>query len=253
MGDIYIGDYNKIGEYREAVSNKEDHTCMFNFDACKFHVTDDAVIVGLHCTDISGLNAKSTCKPFPTNIAIQLHRKPYEYESGYGENKKKATIEPSTREKLLIKYLTDEESACHYSKVEGQSGFIAFGKAENDAAILSGEGNAKKYQRMVLGFDGEGSGEFKMDGDTFRLDVGTSQGKGKGGSSRPAETEAQKIEARGKAIEAMVRRFKALPDDAKDEVVAKALDDSMRSPNFLVLVSLTLGLPIPSLPKDEFF
>lgn len=246
MADLYVGDFGRVGEYFVPTTNFEDHKTTFNFDGIKFHKTDDALYVGLHCTSIEGLNKKSTIQ-FPACVLLKLSTKPYEYEAFDGGQKKKATIEPTNREKLLYAYLTGEDPELNYEKNEGKGGFLAIGASANDAPILAGDGNAKKHARFVIEFDDEIK-PFDMSGDNFRLDsLASGNGKGgKGYNSKPAETEAQKIEARKQAVKAVVRGFRAIAVDGNDDEYMTAMIGLADNPKFAVLTCLHLGLPIPS-------
>lgn len=246
MGKLYIGDFGKLGEYFAPTTNFQDQQCTVNFDGSRFKLTDDALYIGLHVVSIDGLSEKSTCK-FPCNVLFKLSTKPYEYESFSGGAKKKEMVEPSNREKLLYHYLTGEDPELNYEKCQGKGGMLMLGEYSNDAAILAGDGNAKKHSRFVVEFDDDIK-PFDMSGDSFSLDniaSGTAK-SGKGYSGRPAETEQQKIDARVKTIETLVKTYLDAPSDISDQVLNKAVNSAMCDTRFLTLVSLALGLPIPS-------
>lgn len=239
MADIYIGEFGKKADYYNIQTNFEDHKTTFNFDGCRFHMTDDGLLIGLHVTSIEGMNKKSTIT-FPSLVLMKLNTKPYEYESFTDGKKVKATIEPTNREKLLLSYLTGEDPELNWEKNQGKGGFIAIGTSANDAPILNGEGNAKKHARFVIEFDDDIK-PFDMSGDAFALENLASKSGGKGGySGKPAETEAQKIDARAKALE------KLMLDMGLD------LKGASESQLFVVHASLLLGLPVPSSANFTF-
>jgi hypothetical protein len=246
MADLYIGDYGKVGDYRVPATNYEDHRVTFNFDGSKFHLTDDALYIGLHCTSIEGLS-RSVKLTAPYSVLLVLHTKAYDYETGFGDNKKKVTQEPTPREKLLYTLLTSDDDAFNWEKNQGKGGLLMIGANANDAAILNGEGNLKKHARFAIEFD-EDIKPFDMSSDSFRLDsiAGGSAGGKKGYNSKPAETESQRIEARIKAIEALVKIHKNLADDADPKAVEKAVKAALREPIFATHACIVLGLPIPS-------
>lgn len=233
MADLYIGDYGKKGEWFAPNTNFEDHKAMVNFDGCRFLEVDDGLLIGLHATSIDGLGKKSTIT-FPNLVLFHLHTKPYEYEAYTDGAKKKATIEPTNREKLLYKILTDKENGFDHETNSGKGGFISFGASGNDAPILAGEGNYKKHARFVLEFDDDIK-RFDLSDDKYKLDGLAGKGSGKSGySSKPAETEAQKIEARKTAIALLMTDLGLDYKQASDNQV------------FLVHSCLLLGLPIPA-------
>jgi hypothetical protein len=246
MGKLYVGDFGKINEYFVPTTNFQEHPVTINFDGSRFLKTDDALFIGLHVTSVDGLNEKSKCT-MPCSMLFKLNTKPYEYESGFGDSKKKATVEPTNREKILYWYLTSESDELNYEKNQGKGGMITFGDFSNDAAILAGEGNPKKHSRFVVEFD-EDIKPFDMSGDSFSLD-GIASGTAKTGknySSKPVETEAQRIEARIKAIEALVKNRKAYDGDPTPAQLQVDTMACMHEPKFITLACLVLALPIPS-------
>ncbi|MFN7762541.1 MAG: hypothetical protein ACK5RE_17990 [Pseudanabaena sp.] len=183
----------------------------------------------------------------PCNILLKLSTKPYEYEAFTGGQKVKSMVEPSNREKILFHYLTGEDPELNWEKNQGKGGMLMTGEYSNDAAILAGEGNAKKHSRFVIEFDDDIK-PFDMSGDSFSLD-GISQGtvkSGKGSYKSNGQSEAQKIADRAKAIETLVKERKKLADDADSKALFDATYTCLHEPSFIVHSCLVLGLPIPS-------
>ena len=233
MADIYIGEFGKKGDFFNIQTNFEDHKTTFYFDGCRFLALPDGLLVALHVTSIEGMNKKSTIT-FPSLVLMKLSTIPYEYESFTDGKKVKAMVEPTAREKLLLSYLTGDDDELNWEKNQGKGGFISIGSSANDVPILNGEGNAKKHARFVIEFDDDIK-KFDMSGDAFALENLASKGGGKGGySSKPAETEAQKIDTRNKALGALML------DMGLD------LKGASESQLFIVHASLLLGLPVPN-------
>lgn len=246
MGKLYVGNFGKLGEYFVPTTNFTDHQCTIEFDGSRFFKTDDALYVGLHVTKIDGLSEKSTCT-FPCNMLFKLSTKPYEYEAFTGGQKVKSTIEPTPREKILYMYLTGEDPELNYLKNEGKGGMLMTGEYSNDADILDGQGNAKKHSRFVIEFDDD-IAKFDMSGDTFSLDgiaSGTVKAKS-GGGGKPAETESQRIEARVKAIESLVKLHMPKLSFDDPNLMTASIKTLTKDPQFVVHACFVLGMPIPS-------
>jgi hypothetical protein len=237
----------KAGEYTLLESNKADCSISLFFSSCRFHVHEKGLFVGMRVDSINGLNIKSVIE-YPTNLMFNLSTVPYEYTSGFGENKKTETIDPTPRERLLYQFLMDSEGKFFHEKVTGQSGYIAFSDTKDDLTALDGKANLKVYCKSVLSFDGEGSGEFDMTGDNFRLDLQVKGGSsGSKGGGVKAEPESDKIKARQEAIKAIL-----IDVTGKETMDLSGLTQSQLN-TFITLSSFALGLPLPSFPTSDFF